>query len=80
MKAKISTFIIECLRTNVIDILDTLLWEYGKFMKGVYEIIPNSNNLIVLTVVSHTPSFQLNLNVVESYLANSGRVIKTLTL
>lgn len=80
MKAKISTFIIECLRTNVIDILDALLWEYGKFMKGVYEIIPNSNNLIVLTVVSHTPSFQLNLNVVESYLANSGRVIKTLTL
>lgn len=80
MKTKISTFIIECLRTNVIDILDTLLWEYGKFMKGVYEIIPNSNNLIVLTVVSHTPSFQLNLNVVESYLANSGRVIKTLTL
>lgn len=79
MKSKISTFIIECLRTDVIDNLDALLWEYGKFMKGVYEIIPNSN-LIVLTVVSRTPSFQLNLNVVESYLANSGRVIKTLTL
>lgn len=79
MKAKISTFIIECLRTNVIDILDTLLWEYGKFMKGVYEIIPNSN-LIVLTVNSLTSGFQLNLNVVESYLTNSGRVIKTLTL
>jgi hypothetical protein len=79
MKSKISTFIIECLRTDVIDNLDTLLWEYGKFMKGVYEIIPNSN-LIVLTVNSLTSGFQLNLNVVESYLANSGRVIKTLTL
>lgn len=79
MKAKISTFIIECLRTDVIDNLDTLLWEYGKFMKGVYEIIPNSN-LIVLTVNSLTSGFQLNLNKVESYLVNSGRVIKTLTL
>ena len=79
MKAKISTFIIECLRTDVIDILDTLLWQYGKFMKGVYEIIPNSN-LIVLTVNSFTSSFQLNLNVIENRLMNSGRVIKTLTL
>jgi hypothetical protein len=79
MKAKISTFIIECLRTDVIDELDALLWEYGKFMKGVYEIIPNSN-LIVLTVNSLTSGFQLNLNKVESYLVNSGRVIKTLTL
>lgn len=79
MKSKISTFIIECLRTDVIDNLDTLLWEYGKFMKGVYEIIPNSN-LIVLTVNSLTSGFQLNLNKVESYLVNSGRVIKTLTL
>lgn len=79
MKAKISTFIIECLRTDVIDILDTLLWEYGKFMKGVYEIIPNSN-LIVLTVNSLTSGFQLNLNEIESHLANSGRVIKTLIL
>ena len=79
MKSKISTFIIECLRTDVIDNLDALLWEYGKFMKGVYEIIPNSN-LIVLTVNSLTSGFQLNLNVIESHLANSGRVIKTLTL
>lgn len=79
MKSKISTFIIECLRTDVIDNLDTLLWEYGKFMKGVYEIIPNSN-LIVLTVNSLTSGFQLNLNEIESHLANSGRVIKTLTL
>lgn len=79
MKSKISTFIIECLRTDVIDNLDTLLWEYGKFMKGVYEIIPNSN-LIVLTVNSLTSGFQLNLNEIESYLANSGRVIKTLIL
>lgn len=79
MKSKISTFIIECLRTDVIDNLDTLLWEYGKFTKGVYEIIPNSN-LIVLTVNSLTSGFQLNLNKVESYLVNSGRVIKTLTL
>lgn len=79
MKAKISTFIIECLRTDVIDNLDALLWEYGKFMKGVYEIIPNSN-LIVLIVNSLTSGFQLNLNKVESYLVNSGRVIKTLTL
>lgn len=79
MKAKISTFIIECLRTDVIDNLDTLLWEYGKFMKGVYEIIPNSN-LIVLTVNSLTSGFQLNLNEIESHLANSGRVIKTLIL
>lgn len=79
MKSKISTFIIECLRTDVIDNLDTLLWEYGKFMKGVYEIIPNSN-LIVLTVNSLTSDFQLNLNEIESHLANSGRVIKTLTL
>lgn len=79
MKSKISTFIIECLRTDVIDNLDALLWEYGKFMKGVYEIIPNSN-LIVLTVNSLTSGFQLNLNEIESHLANSGRVIKTLTL
>lgn len=79
MKSKISTFIIECLRTDVIDNLDALLWEYGKFMKGVYEIIPNSN-LIVLTVNSLTSGFQLNLNKVESYLVNSGRVIKTLIL
>ena len=79
MKAKISTFIIECLRTDVIDNLDALLWEYGKFMKGVYEIIPNSN-LIVLTVNSLTSGFQLNLNVIENRLMNSGRVIKTLTL
>lgn len=79
MKAKISTFIIECLRTDVIDNLDALLWEYGKFMKGVYEIIPNSN-LIVLTVNNLTSGFQLNLNKVESYLVNSGRVIKTLIL
>lgn len=79
MKAKISTFIIEYLRTDVIDNLDTLLWQYGKFMKGVYEIIPNSN-LIVLTVNSFTSSFQLNLNVIENRLMNSGRVIKTLTL
>ena len=79
MKSKISTFIIECLRTDVIDNLDTLLWEYGKFMKGVYEIIPNSN-LIVLTVNSLTSGFQLNLNEIESQLANSGRVIKTLIL
>ncbi len=79
MKTKISTFIIECLRTDVIDNLDTLLWEYGKFMKGVYEIIPNSN-LIVLTVNSLTSGFQLNLNEIESHLANSGRVIKTLIL
>lgn len=79
MKSKISTFIIECLRTDVIDNLDALLWEYGKFMKGVYEIIPNSN-LIVLTVNSLTSGFQLNLNVIESHLANSGRVIKTLIL
>lgn len=79
MKAKISTFIIECLRTDVIDNLDTLLWEYGKFMKGVYEIIPNSN-LIVLTVNSLTSGFQLNLNEIESRLASSGKVIKTLTL
>lgn len=79
MKSKISTFIIECLRTDVIDNLDTLLWEYGKFMKGVYEIIPNSN-LIVLTVNSLTSGFQLNLNVIENRLMNSGKVIKTLTL
>lgn len=79
MKAKISTFIIECLRTDVIDELDALLWEYGKFMKGVYEIIPNSN-LIVLTVNSLTSGFQLNLNVIENCLMNSGKVIKTLTL
>lgn len=79
MKSKISTFIIECLRTDVIDNLDALLWEYGKFMKGVYEIIPNSN-LIVLTVNSLTSGFQLNLNEIESHLANSGRVIKTLIL
>lgn len=79
MKAKISTFIIECLRTDVIDNLDVLLWEYGKFMKGVYEIIPNSN-LIVLTVNSLTSGFQLNLNVIENRLMNSGKVIKTLTL
>lgn len=79
MKAKISTFIIECLRTDVIDNLDALLWEYGKFMKGVYEIIPNSN-LIVLTVNSLTSGFQLNLNVIENRLMNSGRVIKTLIL
>lgn len=79
MKAKISTFIIECLRTDMIDNLDTLLWEYGKFMKGVYEIIPNSN-LIVLTVNSLTSGFQLNLNEIESCLAGSGKVIKTLTL
>lgn len=79
MKTKISTFIIECLRTDVIDTLDTLLWQYGKFMKGVYEIIPNSN-LIVLTVNSLTSSFQLNLNVIENRLAGSGKVIKTLTL
>lgn len=79
MKSKISTFIIECLRTDVIDNLDILLWEYGKFMKGVYEIIPNSN-LIVLTVNSLTSGFQLNLNEIESHLANSGRVIKTLIL
>ena len=79
MKSKISTFIIECLRTDVIDNLDTLLWEYGKFMKGVYEIIPNSN-LIVLTVNSLTSGFQLNLNEIESHLVNSGRVIKTLIL
>ena len=79
MKSKISTFIIECLRTDVIDNLDTLLWEYGKFMKGVYEMIPNSN-LIVLTVNSLTSGFQLNLNEIESHLANSGRVIKTLIL
>lgn len=79
MKSKISTFIIECLRTDVIDNLDTLLWEYGKFMKGVYEIIPNSN-LIVLTVNSLISGFQLNLNEIESHLANSGRVIKTLIL
>lgn len=79
MKAKISTFIIECLRTDVIDNLDMLLWEYSKFMKGIYEIIPNSN-LIVLTVNSFTSSFQLNLNEIESHLANSGRVIKTLIL
>lgn len=79
MKAKISTFIIECLRTDVIDNLDTLLWEYGKFMKGVYEIIPNSN-LIVLTVNSLTSGFQLNLNEIESRLAGSGKVIKTLIL
>lgn len=79
MKAKISTFIIECLRTDMIDNLDTLLWEYGKFMKGVYEIFPNSN-LIVLTVNSLTSGFQLNLNEIESYLAGSGKVIKTLTL
>jgi len=79
MKAKISTFIIECLRTDVIDNLDALLWEYGKFMKGVYEIIPNSN-LIVLTVNSLTSGFQLNLNEIESRLAGSGKVIKTLTL
>lgn len=79
MKAKISTFIIECLRTDVIDNLDALLWEYGKFMKGVYEIIPNSN-LIVLTVNSLTSGFQLNLNVIENRLMNSGKVIKTLTL
>lgn len=79
MKAKISTFIVECLRTDVIDNLDTLLWEYGKFMKGVYEIIPNSN-LIVLTVNSLTSGFQLNLNEIESRLAGSGKVIKTLTL
>lgn len=79
MKSKISTFIIECLRTDVIDNLDTLLWEYGKFMKGVYEIIPNSN-LIVLTVNSLTSGFQLNLNEIESRLAGSGKVIKTLTL
>lgn len=79
MKSKISTFIIECLKTDVIDNLDTLLWEYGKFMKGVYEIIPNSN-LIVLTVNSLTSGFQLNLNEIESHLANSGRVIKTLIL
>lgn len=55
MKAKISTFIIECLRTDVIDELDALLWEYGKFMKGVYEIIPNSNIVngkIIETVIS----------------------------
>lgn len=79
MKAKISTFIIEYLRTDVIDNLDMLLWEYGKFMKGIYEIIPNSN-LIVLTVNSLTSGFQLNLNVIENRLMNSGRVIKTLTL
>lgn len=79
MKSKISTFIIECLRTDVTDNLDALLWEYGKFMKGVYEIIPNSN-LIVLTVNSLISGFQLNLNEIESHLANSGRVIKTLTL
>lgn len=79
MKAKISTFIIECLKTDVIDNLDALLWEYGKFMKGVYEIIPNSN-LIVLTVNSLTSGFQLNLNVIENRLMNSGKVIKTLTL
>lgn len=79
MKVKISTFIIECLRTDVIDNLDTLLWEYGKFMKGVYEIIPNSN-LIVLTVNSLTSGFQLNLNEIESRLAGSGKVIKTLIL
>lgn len=79
MKSKISTFIIECLRTDVADNLDTLLWEYGKFMKGVYEIIPNSN-LIVLTVNSLTSGFQLNLNEIESHLANSGRIIKTLIL
>lgn len=79
MKSKISTFIIECLRTDVIDNLDTLLWEYGKFMKGVYEIIPNSN-LIVLTANSLTSGFQLSLNEIESHLANSGRVIKTLIL
>ena len=79
MKAKISTFIIECLRTDMVDNLDTLLWEYGKFMKGVYEIIPNSN-LIVLTVNSLTSGFQLNLNEIESRLAGSGKVIKTLTL
>lgn len=79
MKAKISTFIIEYLRTDVIDNLDTLLWEYGKFMKGVYEIIPNSN-LIVLTVNSLTSGFQLNLNEIESRLAGSGKVIKTLIL
>lgn len=79
MKSKISTFIIECLRTDVTDNLDTLLWEYGKFMKGVYKIIPNSN-LIVLTVNSLTSGFQLNLNEIESHLANSGRVIKTLIL
>lgn len=79
MKAKISTFIIECLRTDMIDNLDTLLWEYGKFMKGVYEIIPNSN-LIVLTVNSLTSGFQLNLNEIESRLAGSGKIIKTLTL
>nr|DAJ68406.1 MAG TPA: hypothetical protein [Caudoviricetes sp.] len=79
MKAKISTFIIECLRTDMIDNLDTLLWEYGKFMKGVYEIIPNSN-LVVLTVNSLTSGFQLNLNEIESRLAGSGKIIKTLTL
>lgn len=79
MKAKISTFIIECLRTDILDNLDTLLWEYGKFMKGVYEIIPNSN-LVVLTVNSLTSGFQLNLNEIESRLAGSGKVIKTLTL
>lgn len=79
MKSKISTFIIECLKTDVTDNLDTLLWEYGKFMKGVYEIIPNSN-LIVLTVNSLTSGFQLNLNEIESHLTNSGRVIKTLIL
>lgn len=79
MKAKISTFIVECLRTDVIDNLDTLLWEYGKFMKGVYEIIPNSN-LIVLTVNSLISGFQLNLNEIESRLAGSGKVIKTLIL
>lgn len=79
MKAKISTFIIECLRTDILDNLDTLLWEYGKFMKGVYEIIPNSN-LVVLTVNSFTSGFQLNLNEIESRLAGSGKVIKTLTL
>ena len=79
MKAKISTFIIECLRTDILDNLDTLLWEYGKFMKGVYEIIPNSN-FVVLTVNSLTSGFQLNLNKIESRLAGSGKVIKTLTL
>lgn len=79
MKAKISTFIIECLRTDILDNLDTLLWEYGKFMKGVYEIIPNSN-LVVLTVNSLTSGFQLNLNEIESRLAGSGKIIKTLTL
>lgn len=75
-KVIVKTFIIQSIKSDIIEKIDEFLQSTYDSIKGVYRVIPNTE-LIYLTISYNSASFDATVSYINNILEDSGTAFST---